>query len=315
MALGTVRIFGCGGAGINLTTKFCREHKASDDITVLAGCFDTSKSNLHNLDKGIEHYLLSNADGSGGIRRSNSDAIMDCVKEMLVAIKPADFNLVVFSTSGGSGSVIGPAIVRELNLREIPVVIIAVGNTESDIAVSNTLNTLKTLDAISARTSAPVVISYSHHSDKLSRQDIDREILGSMLALTTLFSKNTAELDSMDVSNFIQYHKPTGLEPSLAVLDIQTAPDDVTPVAVAAILPNPNAARIQLKSIYQTIGYRDLTSSGVDALYFTISPDKVDTLVGLIKEELSRFNELKNSRRSVKRLFAADEGDDKGLIV
>lgn len=101
--LGQLRVYGAGGAGLNLA---CRYNDLPDNPTpgyaeVRPVYIDTSRSNLtadHNPDY---FYCLEDVDGSGKVRRENHQAISKSIRQILQEFKPLDFNVVIFSASGG----------------------------------------------------------------------------------------------------------------------------------------------------------------------------------------------------------------------
>ena len=103
-----ISLYGCGGAGINIVSRFLKgAGKRQDGFALIEPYFiDTSGSNLLNKDEEIESrlYRLPDADGSGGVRRTNATSITERTNEILHLLKPADLSIVVHSTSGGSAN-------------------------------------------------------------------------------------------------------------------------------------------------------------------------------------------------------------------
>jgi len=140
MSSGKIRIYGCGGAGINLTSHFINLPADGNYAEVLAAMVDTSRSNISTDIAEDLCYILPEVDGSGKVRKENHEVIGGVVKQILLQHKPEDLNVVVFSGSGGSGSVIGPLITKELLSREHSVICVMVGSDESAITCTNTRN-------------------------------------------------------------------------------------------------------------------------------------------------------------------------------
>lgn len=98
--MSTVKLIGCGGAGVNCVKKFIGksgEGFADLDIYML----DTSRSNLPKDIKDDHVYLFDGLDGSGKLRASNYSVIAERSKEIVQKIGHADLYMVVHSASGG----------------------------------------------------------------------------------------------------------------------------------------------------------------------------------------------------------------------
>ena len=99
----TVRIYACGVGACNLGSEFIQLTQ-SPNVAEVKTCFiDTSLSNLRDVPVKEENiFLLEDTDGSGKLRRSNSDKITESVKSIIHKFSPEDLNIVLFSLSGGS---------------------------------------------------------------------------------------------------------------------------------------------------------------------------------------------------------------------
>jgi hypothetical protein len=98
---GVLRIMGCGGAGVNAAYQFNQASDEPNCARILPGYIDASRSNLHPDMRTEDIYVLPNVDGSGKIRKENHKEISNVIKQILLQIEPGDFNVVVFSASGG----------------------------------------------------------------------------------------------------------------------------------------------------------------------------------------------------------------------
>mgnify|MGYP001176795926 CR=1 FL=1 len=98
---GTMRVYGCGGAGINITSFFNGAGIESGCAEVFPAYVDTSRSNLRPEFNEDDVFILENVDGSGKVRRENHEEIANVTRQILLQIPPKDFNVVIFSASGG----------------------------------------------------------------------------------------------------------------------------------------------------------------------------------------------------------------------
>lgn len=82
-----LRVFGCGGAGINLVTHYFGKDAEAGMAEMAPALIDTSRSNLmgRKIDEDST-YLVEGLDGSGKIRSENYDSINKTIKQILVQI-------------------------------------------------------------------------------------------------------------------------------------------------------------------------------------------------------------------------------------
>ena len=214
-------IYNCGGAGLNIGNHFVKYNNKKDPgfAEIKTFFIDTSKSNIAPSIPAEQVYLVDGLDGSGKKRDTNYTALSECSKEILHQFKPADVNIVIHSTSGGSGSVLGPILVSELLSREALTIVILIGGTSSKIETENTLKTLKSYEMISHKRKMPVVAAYKENSALKPRGVVDAEIQTTIVILAAIFSGNNKELDASDLKNFINYNNVTSFTPKLALLD------------------------------------------------------------------------------------------------
>ena len=176
MTKGKVTLYGAGGCGINIAKRF---YDAQPQVGVadLSFCFaDTSRSNISAELDPKDCYVLPDVDGSGKIRKENYQAITQVIQQIPINFAPGDLNIVIFSASGGSGSTMGPLIVRELLKEGHPTVAIVVGSFESYITANNTMNTIKSLDSISRSIGVPIVVSFENNIDNTRSTFVDHSV-------------------------------------------------------------------------------------------------------------------------------------------
>lgn len=316
-----MRVYGCGGAGINITSYFDRDDQSSGPFAIIKPAFiDTSHSNLRGSVSEDKTYILPDMDGSGKIRKENHAQISNVIKQVLLQHKPEDFNVVVFSASGGSGSVIGPLIISELLERDLPVVAVVVGSDEGTITTQNTLNTLKSLEAISHKVDRPVVMHYAHNDRRGRRTDVDQTLHYVIGALSVLASGQIREMDTRDIVNWLMFNKTTSVAPSLAALQVFNDPADVgsikDPLSVASVLASPDEEGIEAVPEYCCVGYAEIGLEGVRNFHMVISTDEVDLIVSNLKKTMTSLDEVRDSRVQKKSIVDVNDnvGDD-GLVL
>ena len=223
-----VRLYCCGGAGINIgqQNNFSKGETGFAKLTPVY--IDTADSNIReDLKNSPDFYDYGDTDGSGQVRSENAEVISSRIRDVLQKFRPGDFNIVLSSGGGGSGSVIAPGIVHELLSREIPVVVILIGSIESRKYAENTLNTIKSYEGVSHRTNAPVVVAYAEMSPG-ARNEIDIQVREIILSLCVLFSRQNREMDSRDIYNWSRFNRVTSFQPQMTGLFIGKDLKDAT---------------------------------------------------------------------------------------
>lgn len=318
MHMKTLRLYGCGGAGVNIIAKYIGIEQEVGCAIIKPAVMDTSESNLRKVTSksDVECYLLEDADGSGKIRASNVDDILSNIKPALMKVQPGDFNIVIFSGGGGSGNVFGAGIVGELLERDLPVVAIMIGCYESDIATTNTLNTLRTLESIAEDSDKPINVSY--HANNKSRSETDKKINAVIAALSVMASGANDELDSEDVNNFVYHNKISGESGRIFMLDVLTSNEELAkvkdPLTLLSLYNHPDAPRAGVPVPYIAEGFTDLKRLDVDALHFVIT-DNVEPEVKTLSEHLTRFKEAKEARKTRSSLTDGVVKGKKGFVL
>lgn len=255
----TVRIYACGGAGINIANSLSGISSPALFAPFNICYIDSSRSNIAN--RKIEEdslFLFDGLDGSGKKRSENAKAIAAATPAILQQFQAADLNIVIHSTSGGTGSVAGPCIVGELKANGKDVIVLMVGDDASTIEASNSFKTFETYDAIAKLHKSSVVLDY-YPNNVGGRHKSDKDVIYTACALLALYGGHHAELDSKDLNSWLSYATTTVDVPTIATLSIisDEAPihklDKVVSVITLAT-PTMNT-RIDLPIQYQTVGY------------------------------------------------------------
>jgi len=277
--VGTVRLFACGGGGINIGKDYISEGHSADIANIEVAFLDTSDSNL--ADRLIEHtFLFTNpndkTDGSGKIKSANAELIIRSLPEVLRKFPAGDMNIVVYTASGGTGNVAGVSLHRMLLEAGHSVVSIVIGSAESERTAQNTIGTLTSLAHVANDLQKPVIFHFGMNSQdgSVPRSAIDKEAHLMITALAILCSRRNHGLDTADVTSFLQYNSPRPeIKPSLArihVLDdhklfdqqiedpiavayLKRDADDPQPLSFAPYLCDgilPNIAQTSNKSLF-----------------------------------------------------------------
>lgn len=203
-------VWACGGTGTNIA-------KQITDLDITVNYIDSSSSNMRDVNtKNI--FLIEGLDGAGKHRGTAHSKFKDLDEDVLIRMKPSPIlNVVVSSLSGGSGSVIAPLLTKQLIANGHNVIVIGVDSKHSVIELDNTIKTLKSYKGISDNTEKSVSLYYIENT---TRKEADKKAIWAISLFALLIDKeNTAEFDTSDLSNFINFDKVTDNQPSVSMIE------------------------------------------------------------------------------------------------
>ena len=296
-----LNVYGCGGTGTNIIASLTLSDEAIGLPLTAYSTIDTSRSNFHEhkIHQG-ETYILPGLDGSGKDKSIAYKNAVDKIDDILLQMPPGDFNIVVFSGSGGSGSVIGPLIVEELLKRDQLVFVILVVSTESLKESLNSYGTIGTLSNIASKIVKKPILCSFHDNARSSKLDVNARIANEIKALAILSSGFNLELDKKDIGNFCNYNKVTAIGPQLVDLTILTTDSDNTPseeinwsvISTISLLRNASVPELSVGQLYSSVGYlpisaqHSITSQMANTFYIT-SNEFMSSRVLEIQERIS----------------------------
>lgn len=201
----TVSLIACGGCGINIVSKLLTKHADPtlvDRITTSA--VDTSEANMTDLHAGIKPFMLAE-EGSGKIRSTHIKKIQHCLDT--AKIPHADINIVVFSMSGGSGSVLGPLIARHCAAEGLAVILVGVVDDQSRQDCMNSISTLKTMESYCQEDKLyfPTMLYSNMGTGRFVVNATAGKRLNTLIEM--FISRKVDEIDFKDKMNFLQPHK------------------------------------------------------------------------------------------------------------
>lgn len=323
---GRVRIFSCGGAGVNIGQHFEQHRGASEsafaEIDVVY--VDTSRSNLRTTINPDHCYMLDGMDGSGKVRSENHQEIDGRIRAILQKFKPVGLNIVLSSASGGSGSVIGPLLTSELLGSESPTIVIAIGSADSRLDAENTLKTIKSYESIARMRKAPVVMSYVQNSKTNSRSEADASVIAMVMALCVLFSRENRELDSRDLFNFLRFDRVTTFPAQLAALTLVEGKAEIKDlgnvISVATLAKEGGVTTLKETPDYQCVGYFPETADESilqKAPMHFVTSDGIFPEVAIHLQKILRDLESVQSARVKRQGFLSntDSATESGLVL
>ena len=311
-----VRIYACGGFGLNVVRKL-------EPYDGMETCFiDASSANRANEIPEDQLHLIQGIDGSGKKRSLNVKPISDEIPAILDKFTPADFNIVVFSAGGGSGSVIGPLLLSNLIKSEHTAVVVMVGILESSVTIKNTLDVIKGFEALSAKTNMPVAVSYHQNDEGVPRSVVDGEVIYVLKALSQMTNQRHSELDTKDVDNWVFFNRVTGVSAQLVGMQVhdtrKAAMKIPEPISVLTLVPEHDRDIPYGDPYYKTTGIYDPQETDLvsNELHFVLSirnmENSVQTLVQR-EADLERSHAAQRGRSTI--LDIDDESDNDGLVL
>lgn len=323
--MNTMNVYCCGGAATNIGKTLLKvTGKPEEGFANIATYFvDTSSSNIDSTIPSNKLFLLDGVDGSGKVRSSNYAAAAEHVREILHKFNPGDINVVLHSTGGGSGSVMGPLITSELLNRDCLTIVIMIGSTSCELEVSNTANTLKSYEGISKLRGKPVVAGFYQNVQGKKRSEIDTEVHLLISFLAVLFSGNNAELDTSDLRNLLNYHVVTQHTPKLSLLEVHTGDiildSNHTLVSVATLTEADLTTDIEILVGYQATGLINPAASSFMPitlpLHTCVINNHFPKVMADLQKKLDAYNALKGLVVEKSLLGSNDSASDEGLIL
>ncbi len=318
--IGKILLIGCGGGGINIAREYIQPGHSADIADIEVGLVDTSDSNLTD-GLGDRTWLFDGLDGSGKIRSANDKVIAKAVPDILRKFKPADLTIVVFTASGGTGSVSGPLILKHLLEQGHQAVGIVTGSYESIKTAENTIGTIKTLDAIARNTDKPVVIQFGMNRPDVPRTTVDREAHLMISALAVLCSRRNHGLDTADIKSFLQFNQSTDVAACLSRIhlfdDIGEFEKNLTdPISAAYLKRDQDDLQPAVFVPYSCDGFMPTFAQASKSLFFGIENHSFGALAQEL-EGLKKEMELQKKTRAKAVTFFGDEDEtsDTGLVL
>lgn len=303
-----VLILGCGGFGVSLTKAVMEMDlaKTLPDIDFLL--VDGSNSNVDQADIDSDYfYRVPHVDGQGKKRGKGAVQYVDFVTENVHNIPDADMYIIVYSLSGGSGSVLGP----EFNLQLMGMgkncvnVVLATDDSKED--VKNTFNTLTGL-ANNVRALERPIHFMIEESSSGKRSEVDTAVLGHILSLASVCGTAHRGLDSTDVNSWLDYQQHE-VEPALTLIerfdDAETLEQlSGSVITILSLLAHADNTVPKVGAVFNTDGI-----SNADAdVHFITTTKNMDNLSRKIAEQHQSYEKIAKGL-NVKASFGSAGGE------
>ena len=213
----TAQIFGAGGCGKTAAIRYSKVNTYNKKITTI----DTS--GVTEDIPGVESIRIEGLNGSGKYRRENIAPITSFFVKYTDSKSFEPVNIIIFSLSGGSGSVIGPLLVKEIFRQKKIAIVLGVIDTDSEIDTINASNTIKTIDSLASDYKAylPVVL----FDNNKGRSAVDDAVDLIMNNISIILDVPYIGLDAQDRVKFLNPNVFDGVSGGVRLLNISTRPD------------------------------------------------------------------------------------------
>ena len=355
---GILNIIAAGGCGISIADKVVNSVAELGEgfATVNIKYIDTSDNNIKEIKHDPKDFFMVTTKsttgkviaGAGGERNSKvtGDVVIN-TKEFLDKykfIKPVtnDFNIVIFSAGGGSGSNIGSLLVKDMLERDIPTIAIVVGDSSNGLAAENTFKVLDGLNKMTRAMKKSLSIFYINNdtiNNSISKAKKDEVFLSvnekeklvnkqifNLLTGISLFTSGVNEsLDYKDMENFISPHlfstikMPAGLYNIILSNSLSALPNgltvmmarslsDGTPINLEGVfLQTHKSGRVVLENALET--YKDKFP-----LFLVSGVNMLDSEVVHLDKVIGNIKNIANSV-VVSDIDSGGEANEYGLIL
>lgn len=295
----TVTIYGAGGAGIDILTKLMRTD-LSEMATVREAYVDGSRSNVSErtvVDQD-KWYFLEGVDGAGKIRKTNYDVTDRSISDILLKLKPSELNILIFSASGGSGSVIGPKLIEGLYAQGKAVLVFLVGSTESANTTENTMKTISSIRNIAIKNNQFANVAFESNENNVRNAEVDAIMIATIRAVLDLYSGKHHGLDSADVLTWARPVIGAGVRPELGLMEVfqdrEDALEVTAPISVAELYGDNKPTTGTIPADYNTYGSRK--RAGEDSLYFLIHTHGLNEILADLRQTYDDYEQRRMAR-------------------
>lgn len=283
---------------------------------------DTGRGNLVPEIPSNQLFITEGTAGAGGDRKYIYPLVKNQIATILERFRPAEFNIVVHSGSGGSGSVLGPLIhakIKEMGKTVFSIVVI--DSDANNKSIQNVQDTNKSYEGIGAALGLTPIIVPVHNEPGISFTEINAEVTFLVKSLAILGSQENHRIDLKDVNNFSNYSKVSGTQPCLSALYIETRRAEANlikePVAVMSLYEDPSQEIPFGAAFYRKAGFPEQGVLGeTKQLHFVINTVGIDELVHQMeeaKDSVTRKLSQYHGRR--KHIDVDDNVGEDGMVL
>jgi hypothetical protein len=311
-------IYALGGTGIKIVNNYINTGSQLTEIANIIGLDTSSANKSHGNSYEIER--LEGGIGSGSDKSANMKKYSDFVKHVLAKHPANKCNILVYSLGGGSGSGIGPHMVKQLIQKDLPVICVIIGDMSSVLEQDNTIKTLGSLYNQCKILNENVIVSYLENKPNLSHGEVNNHAKDIIDMCIVMFNLNNDSIDESDIKNFFFYNRIVNADPVISNLSFLKEEDlknyNRKPVAAISLFDDPNKVKAPFENLlYRKGGIFADKFKGVEKSVHAVLDhgDVVKDLQAMFKQQESRNDEL-SGRFKIKENINLGQADDDGML-
>lgn len=214
----SITLYACGGTGINMARRLLKSEPSLKDVVTIVR-LDSSDSNVVE-GEALQKIVPDNvAAGAGKVRGAiATDAQQYIANASQKMLQPSDINIVLFSMSGGTGSVVAPFLIQKLANQGKRVVAFALSGHDSQLDIDNAIGTIKSLDKVCDACNAYLPIQL--FDNYFGREIVNVTFTHRLSILIMMLTQETRELDVSDRINWLNGGKTSGAAPGLKPMHV-----------------------------------------------------------------------------------------------
>lgn len=319
----------CGGTAINIGALLKQNsHTQANKAAHFVG-LDSSGNNksmdLFEVERMKSADNREEARGSGKVKRTNYPQAEDFVEQTLAKHKPTSFNVIVQNTAGGTGSMLGPMVVRALEKSDEIYVVLSISDFTSKQEMENAIGTLRSLANQTARNQLNVSIPFIHlkNTTDVTRGQVNNRAVDRLNLLSLFLTELNEEMDYQDIKNLFKYSRHFQVPAALSEIrffnqDNYKDYNGKPPVGVASLFKDRNLIVPRFEgSVIRTTGVFNEDSNlpdDIQELHLTL--DHGEALEELEKQ-IADLDERRISAKStyVDQRDVSQGADDNGMIL
>lgn len=261
-----IAVYCIGGAGLNtgaIARSQLRKVMSPKELEKVAFYFaDTSRSDTGLLDPEDLLYTVEGLEGCGKLRGNKDLPLIEAaVPKFMLSHPPGEYNIIIHSTSGGTGTTLGQMAAFDLLAKDEITTLLLVAGAESIKELRNSIDTIAGYSNFAEQRGIPVTSRLFVNSEKTPRDSVDKFVAESALALSAFFSREGVQgLDKADVRNFFRYEKVTNAPAAMVSIDMfneqppAPSPEQAPKLATLTIVDNRDKLSYEANSLYSASG-------------------------------------------------------------
>lgn len=323
-ALGAIRLYNTGGGGIGVGKYFEPERDQVNPgyARLFPVYMDTSKASVFGVPDEF-FFKLPETNGSGGVRKYNGADIIRYTGEMLQKFPPMEHNIVIHTSTGGSGSVMGPSIVSELLAQGKSVIVFVIGGDDTKNFIENSIATMESYGNIAKLRECGLITRYLQNGLDGTIEEVDKAIQLDISCLAVLYSGQNKNLDDRDLHNWARFVDVTTYGPQVGELSIHKQSLDLQPgsnlISVATLNGDLNNTRLNHPVEFQRVGVPMTIVTKQEPLmyplHFAVTDGYLDKVIRNLSRQLADYNTKAEARVIRNELGNSNKPAQKNGIV